>query len=109
MEDPRAGKLIEAFVRDTGSATIMLSVANFFQTIGFYGFANWVPTLLIAKGIHVRRRWNIPSSSPSPTRCFRSSAHGSRTRLSGNGQFALLCRGSPLFGILFSTQSARCH
>ena len=31
----------------------MLSIANFCQTIGFYGFANWVPTLLIAKGIHV--------------------------------------------------------
>jgi MFS transporter, putative metabolite:H+ symporter len=33
--------------------TIMLSVFQFFQTIGFYGFAAWVPTLLIAKGIHV--------------------------------------------------------
>ncbi|WP_213767458.1 MFS transporter [Caballeronia sp. dw_19] len=33
--------------------TIMLSVFNFFQTIGFYGFASWVPTLLIAKGIHI--------------------------------------------------------
>jgi MFS transporter, putative metabolite:H+ symporter len=31
----------------------MLSVANSFQTIGFYGFANWVPTLLIATGIPV--------------------------------------------------------
>ncbi len=33
--------------------TIMLSVFNFAQTIGFYGFAAWVPTLLIAKNIHV--------------------------------------------------------
>jgi putative MFS transporter len=33
--------------------TVMLSVFNFFQTIGFYGFAAWVPTLLIAKGIHI--------------------------------------------------------
>ena len=31
----------------------MLSVFNFFQTFGFYGFAAWVPTLLIAKGINV--------------------------------------------------------
>ena len=31
----------------------MLSVFNFAQTIGFYGFAAWVPTLLIARGIHV--------------------------------------------------------
>ncbi|MBN9559843.1 MAG: MFS transporter [Alphaproteobacteria bacterium] len=33
--------------------TIMLSVFNFFQTIGYYGFAAWVPTLLIAKGINI--------------------------------------------------------
>ncbi len=31
--------------------TIMLSVFNFFQTIGFYGFGNWVPLLIAAMGI----------------------------------------------------------
>jgi MFS transporter, putative metabolite:H+ symporter len=31
----------------------MLSVFNFFQTFGYYGFAAWVPTLLIAKGIRM--------------------------------------------------------
>jgi putative MFS transporter len=29
------------------SRTLMLSIFNIFQTVGFYGFANWVPTLLI--------------------------------------------------------------
>ena len=33
--------------------TIMLSVFNFFQTIGYYGFASWVPTLLIGRGIEL--------------------------------------------------------
>jgi len=32
---------------------ITLSVFNFFQTFGYYGFAAWVPTLLIAKGITI--------------------------------------------------------
>jgi putative MFS transporter len=32
---------------------IILSVFNFFQTFGYYGFAAWVPTLLIAKGIKI--------------------------------------------------------
>jgi putative MFS transporter len=32
---------------------IILSVFNFFQTFGYYGFAAWVPTLLIAKGITI--------------------------------------------------------
>lgn len=31
--------------------TIMLIVFNVFQTIGFYGFASWVPTLLLSEGI----------------------------------------------------------
>lgn len=31
--------------------TIMLSLFNVVQTIGFYGFSNWVPSLLTSKGI----------------------------------------------------------
>jgi MFS transporter, putative metabolite:H+ symporter len=33
--------------------TIMLMVFNTFQSIGYYGFAAWVPTLLIAKGVTI--------------------------------------------------------
>ena len=33
------------------SRTIMLLVFNFFQSIGYYGFASWIPTLLAAKGV----------------------------------------------------------
>lgn len=32
---------------------LMLTVFNVFQTVGYYGFANWVPTLLIKQGITV--------------------------------------------------------
>lgn len=32
---------------------IMMILFNIFQTVGFFGFANWVPTLLIKQGIHV--------------------------------------------------------
>jgi putative MFS transporter len=31
--------------------TLMLVVFHFFQTIGYYGFASWVPTLIIAAGV----------------------------------------------------------
>lgn len=31
--------------------TIMLVIFNFFQTIGFYGFASWVPLLLYQNGV----------------------------------------------------------
>ncbi|MEJ8822768.1 MFS transporter [Variovorax humicola] len=37
------------------SRMIMLIVFNFFQAIGYYGFANWVPTLLIGQGITVTK------------------------------------------------------
>lgn len=31
--------------------TVMLTIFNLFQTVGYYGFNNWVPTLLIKQGI----------------------------------------------------------
>ncbi|WP_175838517.1 MFS transporter [Burkholderia anthina] len=33
--------------------TLMLIIFHIFQTVGFYGFANWVPTLLVKQGITV--------------------------------------------------------
>lgn len=33
--------------------TIMLSVFNVLQVIGFYGFSNWIPTLLASKGFNL--------------------------------------------------------
>ena len=47
------GSLSEAFRAPYLGRTITLSVFNLAQTIGFYGFAAWVPTLLIHRGIHV--------------------------------------------------------
>jgi putative MFS transporter len=50
-----AGKstLAEIFAPRYRSRTIMLSVFNAAQVIGFYGFNSWVPTLLIARGIDI--------------------------------------------------------
>jgi putative MFS transporter len=36
-----------------GRRTAMMVVFNLFQTVGYYGFSNWVPTLLISRGIAV--------------------------------------------------------
>jgi putative MFS transporter len=33
--------------------TILLALFNFFQTIGFYGFANWVPKLVSDQGVPI--------------------------------------------------------
>jgi putative MFS transporter len=46
-------RFTELFKPPYGRRTLVLSVFNLVQTIAFYGFASWVPTLLIAKGIHI--------------------------------------------------------
>ena len=47
------GTVREIFEPPYRKRTIMLMVFNFFQSIGYYGFASWVPTLLVEKGITV--------------------------------------------------------
>jgi putative MFS transporter len=43
--------VVRIFRAPYGSRTVMLMVFNFAQTVGYYGFASWVPTLLMAAGI----------------------------------------------------------
>jgi putative MFS transporter len=49
----RSGRFADIFKAPYGRRTLVMSVFNLLQTIGFYGFGAWVPTLLIAKGIRV--------------------------------------------------------
>jgi putative MFS transporter len=47
------GRFIEIWQPPYRTRTIMLVIFNLFQTVGFYGFANWAPTFLIQQGITV--------------------------------------------------------
>ena len=47
------GKFAEMWTPPYGKRAIMMILFNVFQTVGYYGFANWVPTLLIKQGITV--------------------------------------------------------
>ena len=47
------GRFGELFRPPYAKRTLVMSVFNAMQTIAFYGFGSWVPSLLIAKGIHV--------------------------------------------------------
>ncbi len=49
-EVPRQARVGEIWRPPYRRRTIMLSVFNIFQTIGFFGFANWLPALLMAQG-----------------------------------------------------------
>jgi len=48
---PSRGSFLEIWQPPYLRRTMMLVIFNLFQTVGFYGFANWVPTLLIERGI----------------------------------------------------------
>ena len=58
LRPPRAaegeGRFAEIWVPPYRRRTIMLMVFQFFQTIGYYGFASWVPTLIEQQGIEFR-------------------------------------------------------
>ena len=47
------GQFSELFRPPYLKRTMVMSIFNAMQTIAFYGFGSWVPTLLIAKGVHV--------------------------------------------------------
>jgi putative MFS transporter len=47
------GRVREIFAPPYRARMLMLAVFNFFQTVGFYGFGNWVPRLIEANGADV--------------------------------------------------------
>jgi MFS transporter, putative metabolite:H+ symporter len=53
--EAKAGSWVEMWSPQYRGRTIMLVIYNLFQTIGYYGFSSWVPTLLIAQGIETTR------------------------------------------------------
>ncbi|HXC33976.1 MAG TPA: MFS transporter [Verrucomicrobiae bacterium] len=53
VAEEKHGAFLEIFGPAYRKRTFMMMVFHFFQTIGYYGFASWVPTLLIANGISI--------------------------------------------------------
>ncbi|MCF8565519.1 MFS transporter [Alicyclobacillus tolerans] len=52
VED-KSGRFAELWSPALRGRTIMLMVFQLFQTLGFYGFASWVPTLLVKEGVTI--------------------------------------------------------
>jgi MFS transporter, putative metabolite:H+ symporter len=48
-----ASRFLDLWVPGVRGRVLLMSVFNIFQTIGYYGFNNWVPSLLIKQGITV--------------------------------------------------------
>ena len=79
------GKFADMWAPPYGSRAVMMIVFNVFQTVGYYGFANWVPTLLIKQGITVT------------------------TSLGYTTLIALAAPIGPLIGLLFADRFERKH
>jgi putative MFS transporter len=52
---PARGSLREIWNKTYRARTVLLIFFHLLQPIGYYGFASWVPTLLLAQGVNVTR------------------------------------------------------
>jgi putative MFS transporter len=43
------------FKRPYRKRTLILSIFHIFQTVGYFGFANWLPTLLVSQGVTISK------------------------------------------------------
>jgi MFS transporter, putative metabolite:H+ symporter len=85
--------------------TIMLMVFHFAQTIGYYGFASWVPTLLVAAGIHTTASLEYSFVIAIFAPIGPLLAYGIADRFERKWQivWSAICIGG--FGLLFARQS----
>jgi putative MFS transporter len=87
------------------SRTLMLMVFNFAQTVGYYGFASWVPTLLMAAGIRTTASlgysFAIALSAPAGPLLIARFADGM------DRKWQIVCSASAIaiFGLLFARQT----
>jgi putative MFS transporter len=84
--------------------TIMLVVFNFFQTVGYYGFASWVPTLIIAAGINttLSMRYSFLIALAAPFGPL--AAIGIADRIERKWQIVASAISIAVFGLLFAGQ-----
>jgi putative MFS transporter len=85
---------------------IMLAVFNFFQTIGFYGFGNWVPQLLAAQGASFTKslQYSFIIALVYPLGPLLCSLIADK--IERKWQIVGAALGTAVFGLLFSQMSA---
>ena len=82
--------------------TIMLILFNLLQSIGYYGFASWVPTLLVSQGITITKSllYTFVIALANPTGPLLASFVADRTHRKWQLVGACACLG--VFGLIFS-------
>ena len=86
--------------------TIMMSVFHLFQTVGYYGFSNWVPTFLISRGIEVTRslQYTFVIALAAPLGPFVASRIADQVER--KWQLVAAAAGIALFGLAFAQTAA---
>jgi putative MFS transporter len=103
---PSRGSFVEIWRPPYLRRTVMLVVFNLFQTAGFYGFANWVPTLLIERGIAVTSslQYTFIIAMAAPFGPLLAVALADK--LERKWQIVLAALGIAVSGLLFARMSA---
>ncbi len=98
------GSLWEIFRQPYQSRTTMLIIFQLVQTIGYYGFTSWVPTLLVAQGITFTKSlaYTVIIAIASPTAALVATQIADR--IERKWQLACAALAIAGFGILFSQQ-----
>src|SRR5258707_13637540 len=99
------GHFLDIFKPPYLSRTLILMVFNFFQTVGYYGFASWVPTLLIAAGVTTTSslRYSFIIAIAAPVGPLLAMSIADKFERKWQIVTAAMCIG--LFGLLFSRQT----
>jgi putative MFS transporter len=100
------GRFADLFRPPHLGRVVLLSVFNVAQTLGFYGFGNWVPSLIAAQGHTITKSlaWSFVIAFAYPAGPLVFS--GVADRIERKWQIVAAAIGTAGFGLLFSRQSA---
>ena len=104
-QDQTQGQWMEMWNPTYRRRTIMLSVFHAFETLGYYGFANWAPTFLLSKGIAVTQslQYTFVIALASPFGPLMGQAFADK--FERKWQVVSTALMMAFFGLLFSAQS----
>jgi MFS transporter, putative metabolite:H+ symporter len=102
----KAGSFKEIWQPPYRRRSIMLAIFNLCQTIGFYGFANWVPTFLISKGITITKslEYSLIIAFANPIAPLLG--HLFAEKIERKWQIVWSALGIGVFGLCFSQQTS---
>jgi MFS transporter, putative metabolite:H+ symporter len=100
------GSLLEIFRPPYRGRTVMMIIFNLLQTMGYYGFASWVPTLLLAQGITITKSLQYTFIVALAAPVGPLVAQLIADRVDRKWQVATAAFGIGAFGLAFSQQTA---